>query len=184
MDILEQLKSYIKSDSYTNVDKVLNFISLNKNPFSRDNISGHITGSAWILNRDLSLVLLTHHRKLKKWIQTGGHCEGEKDPFLTALREGEEETGLKLTPIKRGIFHLDIHNIPHYKGVPAHKHYDFTYIFSADSNINYSVSDESLDLKWFNLDRVNSISNESNIIQLQHKSFKLIKEIKKSVINC
>ena len=46
------------------------------------------------------------------------------------------------------IFDLDRHWIPERKDVPGHWHYDVRYVVRADSDENYSVSDESHDLAW------------------------------------
>ena len=55
---------------------------------------GHLTGSAWIVNAERTRTLLTHHRKLKKWLQLGGHADGDPDLLAVALREAREESGL------------------------------------------------------------------------------------------
>ncbi len=153
-------------------DEFITFIN-NDNPFSRNNLKGHITGSCWIINRERTMVLLTHHKKLNIWIPTGGHCEGEMDPFITALREGEEETGLKLTPVSKEPFHMDIHLIPEYKKTPEHKHYDYTYLFYPTSNHNFSISDESFELKWIPLDKIEEYTKEKNVLYMRDKTLEM-----------
>lgn len=138
-----------------------------EDPYSRDNPIGHITGSCWILNRDKTEVLLTHHRKLGIWIPTGGHSEGERDPLEIALREGEEETGLTLTPYSKEPFYLDIHLIPEYKGTPEHKHYDYTYIFFPVNGEDFTISDESHNLKWIPLESIDEYTKEINVIKMR-----------------
>ena len=51
---------------------------------------GHFTGSAWLVSADGERVLLTHHRKLGRWLQLGGHADGDGDLAQVALREAEE----------------------------------------------------------------------------------------------
>jgi hypothetical protein len=66
---------------------------------------GHLTGSAWIVDRERKRTLLTHHRKLNKWLQLGGHADGELNPLAVALREAREESGLtKLRVVDEAIF--------------------------------------------------------------------------------
>ena len=49
----------------------------------------------YIVNNDA--VLLRMHEKYKVWLTPGGHIELDEDPVQSALREVEEETGLKVT---------------------------------------------------------------------------------------
>lgn len=143
--------------------------------FSRKHPIGHITGSCWIINRELTKVLLTHHKKLNIWIPTGGHSEGEDNPLDIALREGEEETGLKLTPFFKDPFYTDIHDIPEYNGVPKHKHFDYTYIFYPAETQDYKVSIESHDLLWIDLDKIENFSREENVLLMRDMTVNLIK---------
>ncbi|HEY9541562.1 MAG TPA: NUDIX hydrolase, partial [Luteimonas sp.] len=93
-------------------------------------------------------VLLTHHRKLDRWLQLGGHADGDRDLARSALREAEEESGLSGLRVVPGIFDLDRHMIPEHKGVPAHWHYDVRYVVVAGRDEDFAVSEESLDLAW------------------------------------
>lgn len=152
-----------------------NFIN-SPNPYSRDNKIGHITSSCWILNKQLDSVLLTHHRKLNIWIPTGGHAESETEPISIAIREGEEETGLKLRLLSKIPFNKDIHIIPPYKHVPKHKHFDYTYLFMPIGSEEFTISDESHDLKWIPLLDIEKYSSELNVISMRDKSINLIKK--------
>lgn len=118
------------------------------NPFLRERVAGHFTASCWLVDRDGTRVLLTHHKKLGLWLQLGGHADGERDLRIAALKEAEEESGLTDLRIEDGIFDLDRHWIPEHKSVPAHWHYDVRYIVRAGENEAYVVSDESHDLAW------------------------------------
>ena len=72
-----------------------------------------LTGSSWIVDATKGLTLLTHHRKLNKWLQLGGHADGLSDVFLVALKEAQEEFGLqKIHPLSEEIFDVDIHLVP------------------------------------------------------------------------
>src|ERR1700741_1285851 len=48
-------------------------------PFTRDRLSGHFTASSWLVDRSGERVLLTHHRKLARWLQLGGHADGDRE---------------------------------------------------------------------------------------------------------
>ncbi len=109
---------------------------------------GHFTGSAWLVSKDGARVLLTHHRKLDRWLQLGGHADGDADLARVALREAEEESGLSGLHVVGGIFDLDCHAIPARGSDPAHLHWDVRYVVRAGVDERYAVSAESLDLAW------------------------------------
>ena len=138
--------------------------------FHRDHLPGHITGSAWIIDAARQSVLLTHHAKLDKWLQPGGHADGDENVLGVALREAEEETGLKkLKLLQPGIFDLDIHTIPARKDFPEHLHYDIRVIFEADSNEELLISDESHDLKWVPLNQLHEYTSNLSIQRMLKK---------------
>src|SRR5690606_9005529 len=116
--------------------------------FERRRLAGHFTASAWLVDRAGRRVLLTHHRKLGRWLQLGGHADGDRDLARSALREAEEESGLGGLRLVPRIFDLDRHMIPGYRDVPAHWHYDVRYVVVADGGEDFIVSDESHDLAW------------------------------------
>lgn len=116
--------------------------------FLRGRLAGHFTGSAWLVDRSGTRVLLTHHRKLDRWLQPGGHADGDRDLEGVALREAEEETGLRGLRVEPGIFDLDRHRIPEHRGVPEHWHYDVRFIVRAGEDEAFVVSEESHALAW------------------------------------
>jgi len=117
-------------------------------PFRRERLAGHFTASAWLVSADGRRVLLTHHLKLKRWLQLGGHADGERDLAAAALREAEEESGLHGLTIDPAIFDLDRHWIPERGHEPGHWHYDVRYVVHAGADEAFVVSAESLDLAW------------------------------------
>jgi 8-oxo-dGTP pyrophosphatase MutT (NUDIX family) len=117
--------------------------------FARTHAVGHFTGSAWVVSADGRRVLLTHHRKLDRWLQPGGHADGDTDLARVALREAEEETGvLGLRLEDDAIFDLDRHLIPARKTDPDHWHYDVRYVVRCGSDERFVVSEESHALAW------------------------------------
>ena len=120
-----------------------------QNPFMRERLVGHFTGSAWVVSADGTRTLLTHHRKLDRWLQPGGHADGDVDLANVALKEAEEETGLRgLRVDSDAIFDIDRHWIPERGDVPGHWHHDVRYVVHAGADERYTVSEESHDLAW------------------------------------
>lgn len=120
-----------------------------ENPFLRSRLAGHFTGSAWLVSADGERILLTHHRKLDRWLQLGGHADGERDLAKVALTEAEEESGLGGLVLEDGVlFDIDKHWIPERKDVPGHWHYDARYVVRALGSEAFVVSEESLALAW------------------------------------
>lgn len=127
--------------------------------FSRAHFEpGHFTASCYILDQ-AQRMLLHHHRRLNRWLQMGGHVEGDESPLVAALREGAEESGLsdlRVIPAQddTGIFDLDIHTIPAAKGEPEHAHYDVRYVARTDAPAAIAIHlAESNELAWVTLDR-------------------------------
>jgi 8-oxo-dGTP pyrophosphatase MutT (NUDIX family) len=131
------------------VDRFMALLGLDEDPFVRERLAGHFTASAWLVSRDGQRALLTHHRKLDRWLQLGGHAEGDRELERVALREAWEESGLpRLRLEDAAIFDLDRHRIPEHGGVPSHWHYDVRYVVRAGDDEAFTVSDESHALAW------------------------------------
>jgi 8-oxo-dGTP pyrophosphatase MutT (NUDIX family) len=132
----------------TRVEDYLDLLAEGEHGFLRERLAGHFTGSAWLVSADWARVLLTHHRKLDRWLQLGGHADGDADLARVALREAEEESGLRGLRVETEIFDLDRHWIPERGDVPGHWHYDVRYIVQAGEDENFEVSEESHALAW------------------------------------
>lgn len=129
-------------------DELTTFVQRNVDCFERSLLCGHVTGSAWLVSNNNNSVLLTHHKKLDRWLQLGGHADGDTDIVNVALREAEEESGLgDIQLAHTGIFDIDIHAIPARKSEPEHFHYDVRFAFRATGDQQFVVSEESKDRK-------------------------------------
>lgn len=119
-----------------------------EDPFARGRLAGHFTASAWLVDTSGERLLMTHHRKLDRWLQLGGHADGDRDLAQVALREAQEESGLVDLVVLPDIFDLDRHWIPERGDVPGHWHYDVRYVVRATGSRDFVVSDESHALAW------------------------------------
>ncbi len=151
------------------------------NCFDRTCQPGHITGSAWVLSHDRTRCLLLHHGHLARWLQPGGHADGQSDIVAVARREAQEETGLinlKLIRNGRQIVPLDVdvHRIPARQSAdgkpwePAHEHHDLRFLFVAAPNQRLKISCESNDLRWFSSEEVGKVTDEPSVLRMLHKA--------------
>jgi 8-oxo-dGTP pyrophosphatase MutT (NUDIX family) len=152
------------------------FIALTDDPqaYNRDRLAGHFTASAWIVNRNRTHTLLTLHRKLGRWLQLGGHADGNENLLEVAMKEAQEESGLKsLEFVDETIFDLDMHIIPERPHVPQHFHFDVRYILEADLTEHLIKSNESISLAWVAFDSVQDvIGYNPSILRMLEKTSK------------
>ncbi len=161
MTLGETLSRHLPADSKEAADlrTIVDFVSRHPHPFDRQIREGHLTGSAFVVSADGERVLLLHHRKLRCWLQPGGHGDpGEDAGERVALREAVEETGLDdlgLHPTAPRPLDVDVHLIPARPGEPEHHHLDLRYLFVArDGGTLRRAAAESNDLRWFAWDEL------------------------------
>ena len=161
----------------------IDFVSQHPDCFDRALLIGHITGSAWIVSPDRQQTLLIHHRKLDRWLQPGGHADGDPDVAAVALREAQEETGLTTLALialpgnNTGseisqtvpIFDVDIHPIPARNEVPEHLHYDIRFLVEADPAEPLGFSHEINNIRWFPVETVFNYTDSESILRLIRK---------------
>lgn len=170
--LLDLLENHIPSDSneLKMTNETIEFVKSNEDCFKRELLIGHVTGSAWIVNDARTHVLMMHHRKLNQWFQPGGHCDGDPDVLNVALKEANEETGLKnLKVVDNKVFDVDVHLIPERKGVPAHYHYDVRFLIEADMDEPLIVTEESNDLAWVSLEKIAEHNDSESILRMARK---------------
>src|SRR5688572_24286007 len=170
--ILQALRQYqpLNEDEKNFIPR---FLSLLAHPraYFRDHLPGHMTGSAWIVDESREFVLLTHHAKLNRWLQPGGHADGDENISGVALREAEEETGIKnFTFLHERIFDIDIHTIPARKDFPEHLHFDVRFLFEATRNEKLLITEESHDLQWVRLDEITKFADNDSIFRMVRKT--------------
>ena len=142
--------------------EILAFVDRHPDPFDRRIVEGHLTGSAVILSAAGDQVLLLHHRKLRRWLQPGGHAEaGERSGETVALREACEETGIEgltLHPTAPRPLDVDVHPIPARGGEPAHRHLDLRYLVIAPRDASLRrLAAEARALRWFTWEELAAI---------------------------
>jgi 8-oxo-dGTP pyrophosphatase MutT (NUDIX family) len=158
------------------IDRVRDLVTGTEHCFQRDCFPGHITSSAWIISRESRAVLLTHHRKLERWLQLGGHTDGEENVLASALREAEEESGLTgfVALPRRGtpeIFDVDVHEIPAFGSEPAHAHHDIRFLLEvSDRQPIEHQRVESKEVRWFQAEGIEGFLAEESLIRMARKA--------------
>lgn len=175
--LLHQLENYHPFDPHEThmAVRLRRFLEVAQHPFERELAGqapehGHVTGSAWVVNPEFTKCVLLYHAKLAKWVQPGGHCDGDSDVLNVAQREATEETGLDVIALPDGIFDVDIHEIPEYWNTPAHLHFDVRYLFTADPAQRIISNHESRGVRWVALEEAGKLSGEESILRLIKKT--------------
>jgi len=154
----------------SHLERIIEFVRTHDNCCDRTLADGHITASCWIIDESCDYALLTHHRKLDRWLQLGGHIEDDRDILSAALREAREESGLvDIQPVAITIFDVDAHTIPARKQEPEHTHYDVRFLFQAKRGDRLTISDESHDLRWFSIAELQAFPADASIDRMVDK---------------
>ena len=185
LKIKEQIETYKPFNEQEESDKKLMLDYINKfdDVLTRENRMCHFTASNWIVNQDRTKVLMIYHNIYKSWAWTGGHADGDSDLLHVALKEAEEETGIKnLKLLSDGIFGLQILTVDSHikrgKFVSSHLHLDCCFLFEANEKDNLRIKeDENCDVKWIDIDKVTEITNEEKMKPIYAKLNLKIKNI-------
>lgn len=183
-EIIQAYKPYNEQEAF---DKraILAFIDRNPDYLLRTNLIAHFTVSTIVVNEKMDKVLFAHHNIYKSWGWLGGHSDGDEDMLHVALKETEEESGLKkIRPHSKEVFMLDTIYVPnhlkHGKHVSDHLHLNATYLVIADDKEKPIVNiEENSGVKWFAIDTVLKIVHEPRMIPIYQKAFAKIKLLKK-----
>lgn len=177
-DLIALLGRYAERhpDERATTQRILDLLEGEPRCFERDSFPGHITASAWIVSRETRKVLLTHHRKLDRWLQLGGHTDGESDVLASALREAREESGIaEFVPIPSSggpqILDVDVHEIPSRASEPAHQHHDIRFLLEASEHAPLERQRaESKALRWFPAEGIEARFSEESLARMARKA--------------
>lgn len=175
LDLLEAFAPYDAQEN-ASLAKVKDFVLNHPDCFGHYTLPGHVTGSAFVMDRGHEYTLLTHHKKMNMWLQFGGHSDDHPVVAETALREAQEESGLddiRLSILGNSIFDIDVHTIPAHGDMPEHIHYDVRFLFIANKDDRLTVSAESNELAWIRLEDVARYNADPELTRMVEKVFRL-----------
>ncbi len=181
IDVILDIQAYkpFDDENLAHKERILWFLTHEETIVGKDPALGHLTASAWILNEDYSKALLTHHKKLNRWLQLGGHIDLNETLLEAALREAQEESGLRMIhALMPEIFDVDVHVIPANPNQKTHVHYDIRFLLQANEKDSLIVSDESHRLQWFKLSDLHQVTDEWSVLRMAQKSQNISSKIR------
>lgn len=169
IQMLEDYKSEFPEESRIK-ERMIAFIKKYDNCFERTLEVGHITASAWLLNKDQTKALLMLHSKFDKWLQLGGHCDGNPNVLEVAIKEAQEESGIiNIKPVSQEIFDIDIHFIPEIKKEKTHYHYDVRFLLQVTSDKKTIQNRESKELRWISQSKTDLPTDNPSVVRMFNK---------------
>ncbi len=177
MKLQEQLEQYHPYNEQEERDKkvMLQLLKTQPDIFARENEVAHFTASSWLLNREHTKVLMIYHNIYHSWAWTGGHADGEEDLLAVAIREAQEETGVKeIQTVDDAIFSIETLTVDGHEKrgryVPSHLHLNVTYLLEADeAEVLRIKPDENSGVKWFSLEEALEACSEPWMVERIYK---------------
>lgn len=182
MNLRQEIENYIPFDEQEKKDKeqFLRFIDTFDDVLTRDNIFGHFSASAFLVNKKRNKMIVVYHIINDGWIYPGGHADGDDNLLSVAVREVEEETGLKAKILDENIYAIQSAPVKGHiksgKYVSSHIHFDVLYLMEADdrSPLKYKEN-ESKGVKWISFEEADN-KTMCDFIRPIHK--KIIEKLK------
>lgn len=182
MSLRDQILEYVPFNEQEEKDKeyFLKFIDTFEDVLTRENVFGHFSSSAFVVNKERTKMVVVYHNINDGWIYPGGHADGEEDLLSVAVREVEEETGLKAKVLDSSIFSIQATavkgHIKRGKYVSAHNHLDVVYLLEADDTLPLQYrEEESQGVKWIPLEEA---YNEEIVDFMRPIHKKLVQKLK------
>ncbi len=163
--------------------QILNLLENHSNALDRNCRPGHLTGSSLIIRPEDSRVLVLFHAKLQRWLQPGGHADGDGDMARVALREAIEETGIPELVVVEPVIDLDIHVVepPH---EDAHDHHDVRYLVLAPEGARPVTNYESTGFQWLDQDEINQIDPDDGFVRMVERGLTMLSTLQLARHHC
>ena len=163
--------------------QILDLLENHPNVLDRNCRPGHLTGSSLIIRPEDSRVLVLFHAKLQRWLQPGGHADGDGDMARVALREAIEETGIPELVVVEPAIDLDIHVVepPH---EDAHEHHDVRYLVLAPEDARPVGNYESTGFQWLDRDEINQIDPDDGFVRMVERGLTMLSTLQLARHHC
>jgi 8-oxo-dGTP pyrophosphatase MutT (NUDIX family) len=127
---------------------------------------GHLTASGVVVDSARRRILVLQHRKLRRWLQPGGHADGDHELAGVALKEAREETGIDALAVLVPAIDLDIHDVDHGDALGPHRHLDLRFLVAAPPGAVERGNHESTALRWITPEELLALSADPDLVAL------------------
>ena len=169
-DIVQNYKPLNQQEEHDK-EQMLQFMKTNDNFLERENQIAHFTASVWTVNKARTKTLMVYHNIYDSWSWIGGHADGMEDLCAVAMKELQEETGVKEARlVSEDVFSLETLTVSGHvrKGiwVPSHLHFNLTYLAEAEESEELaSQPEENSAVQWWTFEDALKVSAEPWMIQ-------------------
>ncbi len=150
-------------------DRILDLLDGHPEALDRTCRPGHLTGSALVTDPADHRILLMFHSKLERWLQPGGHADGDGDLARVALREATEETGIVGLRISEPPVDLDVHLVEPPAEDP-HEHHDVRYLVVAPPGAEAVGNHESREIRWVDTAELPGMGVDRGLVRLAERA--------------
>ena len=158
-------------------DRILELLDARADPLDRTCRPGHLTGSALVVDPSDRRILVLFHSKLRRWLQPGGHADGDADLARVALREAVEETGITRLRVVEPAVDLDVHLVDPPAEDP-HEHHDVRFLVLAPPGSVPIGNHESEALRWVAVADLPSLGADPGLCRLAARALARLAAIK------
>jgi 8-oxo-dGTP pyrophosphatase MutT (NUDIX family) len=174
--VVDALEAYRPADAAQAVvrQRMLDFAATHPDALHRSCGNGHFTASALIVDPSSEQVLVLFHTKLQKWLQPGGHVDGDPDLAAGALREATEETGIPGLEVLVPPVDLDIHEVRP-PAEPPHLHLDVRFAVVAPPGSTPVGNHESEALRWVGVEELAGLGADPGLVRLAERGLAAVR---------